>query len=260
MCRSQSIALQPASPGESLEGSLMKYPVRDDPRISLSKLAEYAVASAARRRTLLQDQRYPSSFKAAPYSEAYAAFAEALIDGGNPADVDAYIDEWRSRKPASRFQSKASALCIAAATAFKKLLADGALAGLTFEDGLREAYIDVGGVQVSVRPDVIVTGPAGGAVKIYLCKGSALTRDEDGRFGSGSYAAALVHQWVGTWLGDASPKTCLVVDVFAGAVHRAPVHFVKRRKDLVASCKEISKLWSSIEGPAGTTSSSSSPF
>jgi hypothetical protein len=238
----------------------MKYPVRNDPRISLSKLAEYATAPAGRRRILLQDQRYPPAFKSAPYSEAYVAIANVLINGGGPDEIDEHIEEWRKRKPTSQHLANCNRLWCESAIAFKKLLADGALAGFTFEEGVREAYLDIGGVKVSVRPDMLITEPAGGALKIYISKGFPLTADVEGRIGSAGYATALLHQWVGTRLDDASPKSCLVVDVFAGVVHRAPTHFVRRRKDLAASCEEIAKLWPSIEEPAGATGASSSPF
>lgn len=233
----------------------MKHFIRDEPRFSLSKLAEYAVASAARRRTLLQDQRYPPPFKAATYSEAYEAIADALVSG-DTALLDERIEEWSRRIPTSPFQATSYRLWCESAVAFKKLFAGGALAGLAFEGGSREEYVDIGGVKVSVRPDAIVTAPAGGALKIYLSKGGPLTADDGARTGSASYAAALLHQWVGTWLGDASPKGCLVVDVFAGTVHRAPTHFVRRRKDLAASCDEIAKLWPSIEKPSGAMGAS----
>lgn len=227
----------------------MKYPDRYQPRFSLSKLAEYAVASAARRRMLLQDQRYPPPYKAATYSEAYSTIADALVRG-DPTVLDGRIEEWSLRIPTSPFHATSYRLWCESAAAFKRLLTGDAFGGLTFEGGSREEYVDIGGVKVSVRPDAIVTAPAGGALKIYLSRGVPLTADDGARLGSASYAAALLHQWVGTWLGDASTKSCLLVDVFAGKVHRAPTHFLRRRKDLAASCDEIAKLWPSIETAA----------
>lgn len=238
----------------------MTYPVRNAPRISMLKLAEYAVASAGRRRTLLRDQRYPPTYKVTPYSEAYSAISEALICGGDPKVLDAYIEDWSHRRATSDFQADSFKLCCAAAVAFKSLLVGGALAKYEFGDGVRDAYLDVGGVKVSIRPDALITGPVDGALKLCFSKGSPLTADQGKRFGSASYAAAVLHQWVGTRVVEASPKACLVVDVFAGTVHRAPMHSVSRRRDLTASCEEISKLWISIKQPSGSDGAASLSF
>lgn len=260
MCLEQSISAFVPVAGQGAERQLMTYPVRDVPRISMLKLAEYAVAPAGRRRTLLRDQRYPPTYKVASYSEAYSAIAEALVCGRDVKVLDAYIEDWSRRKASSAFQAASFKLWCAAAVAFKNLLAGGALEQYEFEDGVRDAHIDVGGVKVSIRPDALITSPATGALKLCFSKVSPLTADQGNRFGSASYAAAVLHQWVGTRVQEAPPKACLVVDVFAGTVHRAPMHFVRRRSDLTASCEEISKLWISIKKSSGSAGAASLSF
>jgi hypothetical protein len=122
--------------------------------------------------------------------------------------------------------------------------------GSTFAGGVSEAYVPLGGVELSVRPDLIITGEEPGAVKLYLGKSSPLTKNAVGRIGSGTYAAALLHLWAERELG-ASPERCFVLDVLAGKLFTAPEKFVQRRKDAAAACSEISILWRHLEPEAG---------
>jgi len=69
---------------------------RPNPRISITKLAEYMVATPSRRRSILRDQRYPPAFKAAKFRAAYAAIADVLVRGGDPHLIDAQIAAWRA--------------------------------------------------------------------------------------------------------------------------------------------------------------------
>jgi hypothetical protein len=52
--------------------------VNVDPRVSLNKLGEFLTAAASRRRKILMDQKYPSSFIVARYNDAESAISECL--------------------------------------------------------------------------------------------------------------------------------------------------------------------------------------
>jgi hypothetical protein len=138
---------------------------RSNPRMSITKFAEYVTASPRRRRSILRDQRFPPAFKAATFREAYAAIADVLIRGGTPDLVEAQLGIWRKRKPNTEFTARCLALCIDALTAFRALLAKRAFEGFSFVLGLSEAYVDLGGVRLSARPEALVRGPEVGASK-----------------------------------------------------------------------------------------------
>ena len=225
---------------------------RSDPRISICKHAEYMVAPPGRRRTILRDQKFPAAFKASSYREAYSALADVLVNGKDGYLVDSYIEDWRSRAPKSPFDAKSTALCIDALTGFQAILSSGALDKFSFAPGIQVAYLELEGVALSVRPDTLITGSDVGALKIYLSKTVPLTKDAAGRPGSASYAGAALHLWAETRFGGAPAARCVVLDVFAGAVHVAPARYVQRREDLRASCSEIAAVWPSITKPAGT--------
>jgi len=235
---------------------------RSDPRISITKFAEYLVTTASgRRRSILTDQRFPPAFKATKFRAAYGAITNILVRGGDPDLVDEQVAAWRGQAPKSRFQAECLALCFDGLMAFQAILRGGALAHLTFAPGLADARVELGGVAISVRPEVLVAGPEAGAVKFYLSKTNPLTKDERGRLGSAGFAAAALHLWADEAFGGAAPERCLVVDVFAGEVYEAPVRNATRRRHMLAACEEIAAVWPSLSSPptARPSASRSSP-
>lgn len=222
---------------------------RSNPRMSITKFAEYVIASPRRRRSILRDQRFPPAFKAATFREAYPAIADVLIRGGDPDLVDAQLGIWRKRKPTTEFTARCLAHCIDALTAFRALLVKRAFKKFSFALGMSEAYVDLGGVSLSARPEALVRGPEVGAIKIYLSKTMPFTEDAKGKPGSASYAAAALHLWAETEFGGAQAERCLVVDVFAGQLHTAPVRNISRREDMEAACEEIVAGWATIKEP-----------
>lgn len=226
---------------------------RSTPRISITKAAEYMVATPGRRATILRDQKFPPAFKASRFRDAYSAISDILVNGGDVGAFDAQIAAWRSRNPTKRFQAECLSNCIDALTAFKVLVQRGEFRGMTFLPGMTEAYVEVGGVDLSVRPEVVLGGKTPGAMKIYLGKTSPLTDDARGRPGSSSYATTALNCWAEGTFHSAPPELSLVVDVFAGKVHRAPARQRNRRNDLLAACQEIAVVWDSIRPPSSAT-------
>jgi len=215
------------------------------PRISVTKLAEYLVATAGRRRTILEDQKLPSAFKAAKWTEAYAAIVDVLLHGCDPRRAAQYLEGWRQRVPKSRFEAERLPLWILAMSTFAQHMKRLRLSKYAFAPGVTEAYVDLGGVRLSLRPDVIIAGADPGAFKLYLGKSIPLTKSTKGRPGSGTYAAALLHLWAEPELG-AVPKQSLVLDVLRGTLFQAPEKPAARRRDALAACKEIAVVWESI--------------
>jgi len=223
---------------------------RLNPRISITKFAEYLVTiTSGRRRSILTDQRFPPAFKATKFRAAYAPITDILVRGGDPDLVDDQIAVWRRQKPKSKFQAECLALCIDGLAAFKAILRGGSLKNLTFAPGIVDAHVELGGVKISVRPEALIGGPEIGAVKIYLSKTNPLTKDGQGKLGSASFAAAALHLWAEETFGSALAERCLIVDVFAGEVYKAPSRNATRRKHMLAACEEIAAVWSSLKSP-----------
>lgn len=219
---------------------------RSNPRISISKVAEYLVAPAGRRATILRDQKFPPAFKASRFRDAYVALADILVRRGGVHAIDAQIAAWRSHWPSKKFQAECLQNCIDALTAFRALMIRGEFDGMMFLPGMTAAYVELGGVDLSVRPEVVIGGATPGAMKLYLGKSAPLTADTRGRPGSSSYATTALNLWAEGAFRSAPPEGSIVVDVFAGRVHRAPTRQHNRRNDLRAACQEIAVMWDSI--------------
>ena len=110
--------------------------------------------------------------------------------------------------------------------------------------------MEIGGVTVTVVPDLVVRGvnrkgPCIGAVKFRYVKTKPVTDEW------AAYSAAVLHRFVEDYLAgeeiEAERRHCRYVDVFAGKIHEAPESFKDRRRDIEAACWQIKQLWGAIK-------------
>ena len=225
--------------------------VRVNPRISVNKLGEYLVATASRRRAIIKGQKHPSDFVVARYHEAVAVIKEFILGGGTDLSIiDNAMLQLNSRKASSTWTAQDKTLSIEALEAFKHVWPNLGLARFKFEEGPTTASpIVVEGVEVSVRPEILLSGTrrdgsaCSGALKIYLAKSFPFEGE------AGSYVATTVHLYLTDVLrpGDfPEPGACIVLDVFGGKIFEAPKSFKRRREDISAACQEISRGWAAM--------------
>lgn len=223
---------------------------RDEPRISVNKLGEYMLAGARRRRRIVVDQREPKNFLVPIYTPAEEAISRYLVGGGTDRDIiDAEIRRLSMREPGERaWVTERNGLCVDALEAFRDLADDFDLEGFEVRAGDTGGGLSIGGVYVSVRPEVLLRQPDGkggfrqGAIKLYLVKS----------YPHSDASAAFVGTTVLEYLrqereqdGKVDPELCLVVDVFGGEVFTAPKAYKSRLKELEAACEEIRGRWNS---------------
>ena len=220
--------------------------VRKNPRISVTKLGEYMTASVLRRRAIVRDQKRPRPVIVARYNKARRVIVEHLA---GPADKHRLIDtieDLEGQQTRSKWHAQDQLLSVEALDAFLDVQ-------LPFDTWQVQRCpgnppkLDVGGVAVSVRPDLLVRGrdrdgaPWFGAVKVHISKGYALNET------AAQYSATALHQWAEQHLATAStpvnPRGCLVIDVFAQSVWCAPAAHQRRRAHLAAACEEIALRW-----------------
>lgn len=220
-------------------------------RISVSKLAEYMVAHPGRRRSILKDQKDPKAFKVAWYTQVTPVLVDYFVKR-DPVVVEKAIDSWHRAKPTTDFHEAQLGLWIDTAEAFLRGSDDLDIDGLSFEPADREApHLELAGVSISVRPELLVRDQDGGqgAWKLYFGKSHPLTESEGRETGSGSYAAAIAHHWADQNLRHPKQALSAVLDVIPGQLFRAP-RATKRMFDrLEAACAEIAAVWPRI-GPA----------
>jgi hypothetical protein len=219
---------------------------RSDPRISLNKLAEYLDASPARRRKIVRDQKEPKPFIVARYTEAEKAIVDSICAGTlRPATTA--MKALETNAPTTEFAAETAELCWEALDAFVDLWEDGLLDldGMTATRGNNEVpKLDMSGVAVSVRPDILLSRvergePVGGAIKLCLSK----TNPMEDR--PGEYAATILRKFLESTQDEVrvDDRLVIVVDVFSKRVFGPPKSYKRRLLDAEAACEEIALRW-----------------
>ncbi|MGH7391489.1 MAG: hypothetical protein ACREM3_18820 [Candidatus Rokuibacteriota bacterium] len=220
---------------------------RDEPRISVTKLGEYMVASASRRRSIVRDQKRPRDVIVARYTEVYPVIAGYLSDGGQmPEAVEAAIQRLYDAPATTEWQEQNNKLSAEALENFLEL--SDTLDLSSFSVSLRPddpPKLATEGVSISVRPELGLTQANArdrieGAVKLYISKNNALGDD------AGAYVATTVHQYLSEVIAantSVDTRACFVIDVFAQRVYTAPRAYRRRRADIAAACQEIVRAW-----------------
>jgi len=229
--------------------------VRVRPRISVNKLGEYLVATAARRRQIIRDQKYPPEVQVIRYGDAQRAVVDHLINGrDDPGVLSRHLHrlaEWEPGPDNSDYDAQRNRDCRDAVEAFIAMIGSlPSLDGFSVSAGPPDSpRLAAGGVSISVRPEVIIRGvcrsgdPVVGAVKLHFSKSFRL--DER----AGGYVGTMLHQFGEQHLvgrGHAVPRNFHVVDVFGGSVFTAPRAFARRRSDVEAACEEIASRWETL--------------
>lgn len=225
---------------------------RRNPRVSINKLGEYMSVSAARRRRIIKDQKFPKPFKAARYKLAREAMNHFIKSGADDETIiQDCIADLNLSPSGSSFADQDRDLSVEALDCFLDISDQVSLDGLSVaEEPDLDTRLDIAGVSVSVYPDIIVTqnGRAGkmkvGVRKLYLAKTHPLTLE------AGQYVGAILLSYIDehlSHLGTPDHRLCEVVDVFAGEIIVASKAVKKRRSDVEAACQEIAARWATIK-------------
>lgn len=220
--------------------------IRPNPRISVNKLAEYMVASPARRGGIIRDQKVRREFIVTRYQSVYSGIAEALALG-DVGPIYTRLERLYTATPTSAWELQDNQLSAEALELFLSTFDELDLSRYQVDrPGQNMPKMNVSGTEVSVKPSVILRQMDGaatvGAVHIYLSK--LFTFSDE----AGAYAAAVVHQYVENHLtgSKVSPSDAYVVDVFARRIRVGPRPFKKRRNDIAAACEEIAQRWPAV--------------
>lgn len=220
--------------------------MRSNPRISLNKLAEYIVARPARQRTIIKDQKHPSDFIVARYRLAEEAIRSFILQPQTNSLQNA-ISTISALAHNSDWSKQNAELCQDALIYFMtlkdRLTFDGLLPSLGSDNAPK---MHVSGVDISVRPDILLNDSHGnivGALKLYINKSFPLN-DE-----SGKYISTVLYRYIADNISsesNASPQLCIVVDVFAQHIYQAAKTYKRSMSDIQAACETISILWTAL--------------
>jgi len=225
----------------------------NEPRISVNKLAEYMVSKAARQRKLLKDRKYPDpDFQMGMYHrEATEAVARYLVSDQLSTDpIDNQIAIIKQQSPGAIGAQRRLNSNIEAMERFLEMLDD-------FDFGDAEAShgehappkLTFHGVQVSVRPEIILRGnvkgkPVIGGVKLHFAKGFEMTDETAG------YVSAAVQEFCDRHLTNegatVNPAYCQVFDIGSGRIFPGVKATKSRLRDIEDTCRNIADIWPNL--------------
>lgn len=223
--------------------------VREEPRISINKLAEYLTCTPRKRNTIVKEQKRPPTFKAYYYQPSHDAIVNFLSSRGSHYSIitDA-MDELKKTPIENDYQEHRVSTNLEALKIFSTTFSDALdLEGKTIKKGeFDPPKLVVEDVDVSVRPELITyrndTTQKVGAIKLYFKKNDPLKSQP------GNYAATALHKWVKDNPASASTnsapcKDAIIYDVFSAKTISAPTAHINREKDIAAACTEIHAMW-----------------
>ncbi len=223
--------------------------VRKLARISVNKLSDYLISTAHSRKTIIKDQKHPKPFKTAYYQPAENTIINYFVSGGrNNSIIDTEIKHLRSLRNLSDYQKKRNDSNILALKNFSNTIDEIInLEDYSITRGNTDVEkLEIAGVKISVRPEVILTSKSTnhddiGVIKLFFSKNNPL--DEE----MGDYITTITHQWVKNNLKIQKCNTpnelTFVLDVFNGKIFTTPKAFKQRLKDVKAACEEINIMW-----------------
>lgn len=223
------------------------------PRISANKLGEYLIqTNPIRRRSIIKDQKLGNPPAQPRYRKALAPIRDVLADSSfDPEPAHAAIESLRTEPPGTDWVNDDNSKTADALEHFLNITDQFPLTGFTYCPGTHQARkLTLGGVEISVRPDIILTGRYGGREIVGGIK-FHYTVDENKALGDqgGKYVATLVRQW----LAEHGPQErhphqnfCYSVDVFQEQVVAAPAAYDRLYQQMQAACEEIALRWDAI--------------
>lgn len=220
---------------------------REKPRMSLNKLGEYLSATMpGRRRSIIKEQRKPKDFIVARYAQAEQAIKEYFTTHKpNTDQLRRAIDSLSTMAHQEGWEGQTAELCTKALISFLNIAERVPTNGYTPVEGNNMVpKLNVSGLDISIRPEVLLTDPQNGTIlggiKLYLGKTHPLS----------DVAMAIVSTVLYRYLAETlsnedivAPENCFVVDVFAGKVVHAPRTYKQNMQHVRAACNEIATLW-----------------
>jgi hypothetical protein len=238
-----------------------------EPRMSAAKFAEYAVADHSRKETLVRSSKKASKAVMIPYKYARAAIPHALTPTGldsdyllrraNEIEVMPVPEGDGADWVKSDYKRSADALRRVASLAKSIECVSGTIVSRPPRGW---GYLNLGGVKVSVNPDLVFTITERGVTKVgavILATGqnSQLALDRsNGRYSVGDYLTVILYRLIEANLkahGVPARSRCYAVDVFRSKVYAAPASHKTMLKHLEAAGKSVFRDWNAT--PAGGT-------
>jgi len=216
------------------------------PKVSSNKLGEYhSQVDPARRRTIVKDQVKSNPAAAPSYQKALPIIAACGIGPAfDSRKLSTAIERLEKISGGTPWTQRDRANTILALRHWQEIAGRISLpTGFVVSKGDHSApKIKMGGVAISVRPDLLIKGTCQGrkvtgAIKLHFSKTSGHQLRKKG----GSCVAILIQQFLQEHKaqdGGARSSLCFSIDVFAERIVTAPKNQALFLKSIEASCEE----------------------
>jgi hypothetical protein len=234
----------------------VKEVVRKEARISVNRLGEYLSSTPNHQNTILKKQKRPGTGGAPQYYyEAEKPIVKYLTGEISFDKLIQTAINLIEEIPASKWYEHRNPHCADAIMRFAKFTDIDKLMAYERQVGSNtNGKMLIEGVQLSVRPEIILKGKSRGkevygAIKLNISNSFSLDRPV-GDHSAGEYIAAAVNMYMNQYLieneldGKIAPGMCIVVDVFDRRLYSSPVRIGSLRKEITAACRNINRLWS----------------
>jgi hypothetical protein len=223
---------------------------RDEPRISVNKLAQYVTSKAARQNQILRNAKFPPDYITTYYREAGEAIARFLAgDMKENSILDNAISLLSQKVAPNVYETRRIAGNIDAIETFGSMLDDIEYGGATAKLGTQSSpHLVVQGVEVSVRPEVTLhskskTTELVGGIKLHFPKTEPLDQEQ------ADYVSAMMHSFCQSHLwkhGQPFGGHCMVIDLASAKVYPGVKSVKQRLKDVGNACGQIAALWPGV--------------
>jgi hypothetical protein len=217
-------------------------------KISVNKLGEYMTADPSRRKRIIADQKKPKGFIVNRYSIARRAIVDYFVhQRGDKREIERLMQSLIFEKYDTDFKRSDCILSIEALSVFKNNVTfNEDVFNFNFEKfkNFESNRLDVSGVSVSIRPEVIISGkmrgkPFIGAIKIHFSKTNPLDKE------AGSFISTLLYQYLIETYPDMKVRHdfCFSLDVFSSTIITAPKNYARKWAQIKDACEEIKIRW-----------------
>jgi hypothetical protein len=224
-------------------------------------MADYLLASATRRKSIIRAARFPSTSVVAQYDKAREGLIDFVCDLNRSikhlAKATDYLDRRDARPDASEWIRRDNRLSKEAIDTFQRLYNKLKLAPLDCRPVPgRQPALDIWPTRISVHLDAtthrhVANGRdrIGGLIFLFSRGETSPAK----RATKCKTIAGLAHTFCTRFLanqGNPDLSLCLAVDVFGGVSHNPPGTFARQLSQIADACDEIAGRWRSIEPPA----------
>ncbi|MBQ4818830.1 hypothetical protein [Aquimarina sp. MMG016] len=216
-------------------------------KISVNQMADFSKSSEAKKRSIIRQQKKPSTFKVAWYQLARARFKKSIAMNGDLEPIFQGIEELIARNPQKQRQVTDRVVSLEAMQRFIVLKLPSLIkVPSEIIKKVDSKSIIINGVEVIVSPDVIFKIKLDGkyylgAVKIHISKNNIFNNKQS------RYVSSSIYKYLKEVVAEEDcevlPELCLSIDVFGERVISVPNNLEKCISEIEVLCEEIKSIW-----------------